>query len=265
MDEQEIVPGQEPVVEQKQEEVKADPYVEKALELGWRPQEEWDGNPDEFVDAKEFVRRQPLFDKISGLSKHVKKLEQSFEAYKQHYNRVKETEYQRALATLQQARRQALRDGETEQALAIEDKIEEVESQKQEFEKTQPATEPAPDPAFVRWMDQNKWYQNDIAMTSYADALGIKLKKDGFSNDEILEQVTKEVRKEFKHKFTNPKRESASPVEGGSRKPNSGGDKFADIEATMSDQDKTIMNKLVRSGAMTKEQYIKDYKAIQGL
>lgn len=252
--------------EQVQEkEVHTDPYVEKALELGWRPEEEWDGSPEDFIDAKEFVRRQPLFDKISGLSKHVKNLEQSFEALKQHHTRVKEVEFQRAVDTLQKARRQAMRDGETEQALAIEEKIEDIQSQKQEFEelqKEQPSPQ-APNPAFVSWMEQNKWYQKDDAMTAYADTLGVKLKQQGLDNDEILKRVTVEVRKEFKHKFTNPKRDSASSVEGGSRKP-AAGNKLSDVENSMSEQDRSMMNKLIRSGALTKEQYLEEFQRIQG-
>lgn len=256
-------PLQEPQTEQQQ----TDPYVEKALELGWRPQEEWDGAPEEFIDAKEFVRRQPLFDKISGLSKHVKQLEGALEAFKIHHTRVKETEYNRALEQLKKARRQAIADGEAEQALQIEDKIDEIETQKEEFEQefqkqTKPATA-SPDPAFTKWVSENNWYQKDKAMTAFADKLGVELHQQGYTNEEVLKMVTKEVRSEFKHKFTNPKRETPSAVEAGGRKVVK---TTSDLDTSgMSDQDIQIMNKLVRSGAMTKEEYIKEYKRVQGL
>mgnify|MGYP000971805459 FL=1 len=31
----------------------------KAMNMGWRPMEEFDGPEEEFIDAKEFVRRAP--------------------------------------------------------------------------------------------------------------------------------------------------------------------------------------------------------------
>lgn len=246
----------------EQEQVQPDPFVEKATEMGWRPQEEWDGAPEDFIDAKEFVRRQPLFDKISGLSKTVKQLEQALDAFKVHHSRVKETEYNRALEQLKKARRQAIADGEAEQALQLEDKIEDIEGQKQAFEeelRKQPST--SPDPAFTSWMNSNPWYQKDRAMTAFADKLGIELKQSGMSNAEILAEVTKEVKEEFKHKFKNPKRDAPSAVEGGARK----AVKTASETDTsgMSEQDIQIMNRIVRSGAMTKEEYLKEYKSLQ--
>ena len=263
MQEQEVVTTNEEVTPQEQE-AKVDPFVEKAMELGWRPQEEWDGAPEDFIEAKEFVRRQPLFDKISGLSKTVKQLEQALDAFKVHHSRVKENEYNRALEQLKKARRQAISDGEAEQALQIEDKIEEIEGQKQDFEeelRKQPQTSRSPDPAFTSWMQANPWYQKDRAMTAFADKLGIELKQSGMSNDEILVEVTKEVRAEFKHKFTNPKREAPSAVEAGGRK----AAKAADETDTsgMTEQDIQIMNRIVRSGAMTKAEYLKEYKSLQ--
>ena len=111
-----------------------DPFEAKAAELGWRPKEEWEGAEEDFIDAKEFVRRKPLFEKIESQNKAIKQLSQAFDALKTHHTRVKEAEYQRALKSLKDAKRQALADGETDRALAYEDKIDEVEQQKAEFD-----------------------------------------------------------------------------------------------------------------------------------
>lgn len=240
-----------------------DPFEAKAMEMGWRPQEEWEGDPEDFVDAKEYVRRQPLFDKISSLNKQLKKLEQGMEAFKVHHKRVKDSEFQRAYDALKLAKRQALRDGETDQVLALEDKLEEIQAQHKEFEESLPETPKTAEahPAFVAWRQQNAWYQKDRAMTAFADKLGVELHQQGLSPDEVLQQITKEIRTEFKHKFTNPKRDTPSPVEGGSRKAT----KSSEDSFSMPEDDKRIMDKLIRSGAMTKEEYIKEYKRVQGL
>ena len=46
--------------QQEQAQHTPDPIETRALEMGWRPKEEFDGNEEDFIDAKEFVRRKPL-------------------------------------------------------------------------------------------------------------------------------------------------------------------------------------------------------------
>lgn len=99
---------------------------QKAIEQGWRPKEEFDGDESEFIDAPEFVRRGELFTKIEHQSKELKQVRQALEALKTHHNRVKETEYARALKELEAARKQALVEGEHDRFFALEEKIDEI-------------------------------------------------------------------------------------------------------------------------------------------
>ena len=53
-------------------------YEHDAQQEGWRPKEEWQGNPEQWVDAKTFVERG---EKIAGiLKKKVDSLEQRLSA-----------------------------------------------------------------------------------------------------------------------------------------------------------------------------------------
>lgn len=241
----------------------SDPFTERAMELGWRPQEEWTGAPEDFIDAKEFVRRQPLFEKIEHQSREMKALRAAFDAFKTHHSKVKEAEYNRALAALKTEKRRALSEGETERALVIEDKIDEIQEQKQQFETeaasvaTQEVAQPRPE--FVRWQQENTWYGKDRAMTAYADRLGVELANQGYSPEEVLTRVTRDVRDEFKHKLTNPKRDRAGAVESGSRVGRS-----SEPEFQLSDDERRIMNRLVAAGGLTKEEYIKELKRVRG-
>lgn len=259
---QEVI--QENVEQTPAPEVKADPFVERAQAMGWRPIEEWDGPEEDFIEAKEFVRRQPLFEKIEHVTKELKNVKSAFDALKQHHTKVKEVEFKRALDQLKAAKRRALTEGETEQALLLEDKIDEINEQKAEFDqeiRSQPqVTQDAPNPEFVAWTQQNSWYQKDKAMTAFADSLGVELHKQGLSPDEVLRRVTREVKEEFKHKFTNPKRDGPSAVEGGARK---GSRSSGDDASGMSEDDVRVMNKIIRSGAMTKEEYLKEYRSLK--
>lgn len=99
-------------------------------------------------------------------------------------------------------------EGETERAIAYEEKIEEVEQQKVEFDRdVQSVNIPQTaevDPRFIQWQEQNSWYGRDHNLTRFADAIGIDYAKQGMSPSEVLVAVAREVKKEFPNKFTNP-------------------------------------------------------------
>ena len=64
------------------------PIEQKAISMGWRPKDQFEGDEEEFIDAKEFVRRQPLFDRIENQNKQLKNVTKALEALKVHYTRV---------------------------------------------------------------------------------------------------------------------------------------------------------------------------------
>jgi len=130
---------------------------QKAMEQGWRPKEEFSGDPEAFIDAAEFVRRGELFTKIEHQSKELKQVRQALDALKEHHSKVKETEYKNALKALDNARKQALTDGETDRFFALEERIEEVKAEKQAFDEdlavVTPRDEPI-NPEFTAWTKQ---------------------------------------------------------------------------------------------------------------
>lgn len=239
---------------------------QRALSMGWRPKEDFAGNEDDFIDAKEFVRRKPLFDKIEGQSKELKNVKKALDALKTHYTKVQETEYNRALAKLQEAREEAITNSDGRAAVALEKEIKNVENQMAEIQKVQSVQdtpEPEINPAFTAWQHKNQWYQDTPYMRVWADDYGVKLAKTGMDPMKVLQEVEKAVRKEFPNKFTNPNKASAPDVEGsssGSSKRGGSGDSFE-----LSDQERNIMNTLVRQGVLTKEKYIADLKAAKGI
>lgn len=259
MDENQVK-NTEQKVEQKVPEKKEPTAAEqRALEMGWRPKEEFDGPEEEFIDAAEFVRRRPLFDKIESQNKQIKQLHKGLEDLKGLYGRVKDMEYNRAVATLKAARKEAARENDYDRVDAIETEIERVQTEantiKQEIVKTTPAPVV---PEFVDWQKKNNWYQKDDGMTLFADALGAKLVTKGYGPSEVLAEIDKQVRSEFPHKFRNPNKEHAPSV---SESDTTAKSKSEGMKLD-SEQERT-MKRFVRLGVMTEKEYIQSIKDLE--
>lgn len=234
---------------------------QKALDMGWRPRDQFNGSDEEFVDAKEFVNRQPLFDKISQSTREVKELRKQVQALQTHYTAVHETAYKKALADLKVQRRQALSDGDGERFDQLDDEIKSVEKQVEQLQVEQAPQAPEIHPEFAAWVDANSWYEKVGYMRAFADDLGprIKAANPDLSPKAVLLKVQEAVKKEFPHKFQNPNRAAAPNVEGSSNT----GRKSSKPTFELTEQERTIMHTLERSG-VSKEKYIADLKAIKG-
>lgn len=239
---------------------------QRALEMGWRPREEFDGDDADFIDAKEFVARRPLFDKIESQSRELKAVRKALDALKTHYTTVKKTEYERALSDLKASQKQALTEGDIEKYHQLAEAQDQIKEEVRVFENTQEqlnVQDPvAPAPEFVQWVNRNAWYASKPHMRLFADEVGVRLAAQGVSRDEVLKRVEQEVRKEFPNQFRNPNKDSAPTVSG---KPSTArGNSSKNEEMALTDQERTIMNTLVRGGHITKEKYLADLKATKG-
>lgn len=232
----------------------------RAKELGWRPREEFNGEDDNFVDAKEFVHRQPLFEKIEHQSRELRNVKKSLDALKGHYTAVRETEYQRALAQLQATKINAINEADGARVVDVDNQIAEAQRKFQEIKNADIQDSAPPDPAeFISWKAKNAWYEKDESMRMFADTFGERLSRQGMSPAEVLSSVSKKVREEFPHKFVNPNKASAPDVGvSGNTGRASSSERFE-----LTDVERSIMNTLVRDGTMTKEKYIADLKAIK--
>jgi hypothetical protein len=105
----------------------------KAMELGWRPLEEFHGDESMFIDAKEFVGRKSLYDKIEAQKNELKTIKQGVEALKEHYAHVETRAYEKALKELEKQQKQAVRDGDADSFEDIESQKKALEAERQEF------------------------------------------------------------------------------------------------------------------------------------
>ncbi len=262
--------GQEPIPEVKVETPPEYSDIEKkAMEMGWRPREEFFGDEEDFVDAKEFVGRKPLFDKIDSVTRESKATRKALEAMTAHYTKVKEVEFQRALKELKATRNQALVEGDVDKFNAIEEDIENINEAKEQFNKEQETLKVVEErdtvhPDFAQWKARNPWYESQPHMHAFAEQVGSRfassVRAGTMTPQQVLKEIEKAVREEFPNRFRNPNKDKPGSVEGTSRKGNNQG---ASAEPELTDQERTIMNTLVRGGHITKEKYLADLKQIK--
>lgn len=186
------------------------PEEEKALASGWRPLEEWDGNPEDWIDAKTFNKNGEYIDHIQSLSsnykkaqKKIAKLEKEFSVLADHHAKVRELEYKKALGDLKNLKKEALLNLDADKVLEIDDQIEELrESQAQEQKASAAETSEVGD--YVKsWVSQNKWYETDKTLRAATNGLIQEILAEDPSRKEDIEGVLSDVLVQLKQDFPN--------------------------------------------------------------
>jgi len=258
----EVAPGEQQVEAGSQTEQTIS-IEDRAREQGWRPKEEFDGDASKWVSAETFVAKGELIDRIEQLGKKLKDSDKTIAMLKEHHGKVKEAEFKRAVEFLKQQKKQAYENGDVDKILELDDKIAEVrDTQKAQKQQEQVNDTPESHPAFQSWASENKWYETDSEMRADADAFGEAYARNNQDKtpQEVLEYVTKKIKKAYPEKFTNPNRNKPTGVESGSgTRQGSSRDTF-----TLTEEETRVMNTFARNGIMEKDEYIKQVKAMRG-
>ena len=252
----------DPIATEHVETTTTTPSVEDTARLdGWVPKEEFNGDPNKWVDAGEFNRRGELFKKIEAQSKELKAVKQAMKEFAEHNAKVKEAAYKEALETLKAQRVEALEAGDVREFTKLEDKIEELKTSRETETKAAPQANAGPSEDFLEFHKTNQWYLRDRDLTSFADAIGAQYFQDGHNEKETLAYVEREVRKRFPEKFVKNV-PPANAVASGRQAPNpaTSTDKaWNALDATS----RRIAEKFIKQGVITKEKYLEDLGLIK--
>ena len=251
---QNILQNEEPVVQ-------VDAYEEEARSQGWRPKEEYEGDPEKWRPAKEFVERGELFGKIDSLGKDLKETKKALKMLQEHHSKVKETEYKRAVDELKALQKRHLEEGNSDGYLEATELLTDLKAE-QKARSVVAETQPQQlDNRFVQWTERNQWYSKDMEMRKYADVVGLGYANSnpGLDPEDVLKYVESEVKARFKDKFVNPNRNKPSQVEGAGRTAGKSKESFE-----LTEDERKVMNTFVRQNLMTKEEYIEQVKAMRG-
>lgn len=266
-----------PVVEEKEvvteTPVELSPDEQRAMEHGWRPKEEWEGDPEDWVSAREFNRRGELFARIAKYGNENKEMRESLKKLFNQHRQLYDAGYKKALNDLKQQKLEAADVGDTRKLLEIDEQIdnlrEEHKNAIETFDKevatpSTPATNEEHQLAYEQWMSVNPWYGKNADLTRVADTLAREMvsgaQKAGKTVDykQVLATVAKEVRANNPQYFD--KERKTSNVDTGSPAPRTrgnGNSKYSLSQIPEGERD--IARTILASTGMKEEEYVKQY------
>lgn len=245
----------------------------EARKFGWRPQEEFKGDPADWRDADEFLKRgreingylRKDLDKINkrneDLMRELSEMKGTVQEFKKFHEETEKRAYERALQQLREEKKNAIREGDGDRVIEIEEQMDALkEDQSKRQAAPQQQQQPrVPDPVFENWVNEgNQWYTTDREMQEFADATAITMHQRGskLTGVEFMEAVKEKVKRAFPEKFQNENRTRPNAVEGNSSaRPTRGGKSYSDLPP----EAKAACDKFVKQGLITQKQYVSEY------
>jgi hypothetical protein len=255
-------------------------YEEKrARVMGWRPREEFKGDPDKWVDAVQFAENAdkslPLAkaearranERADRLEAEHRRLQEDVKRFTAFHAKVEEDSFARAREQLRRELIDARHSFDADRELQAEDQLRALDYEQRTRATPQhrePEQQAAPqvDPDVSHWLEDagKTWGKNPRAV-QMSQMVAEEMRKNGEDSTGVafLEKVKHAMRKEFPQFFdgmTNERRSSAAPVASGAgAAPRGKGKGFADLPADA----KQACRDFVKRGFVTEAQYVKEY------
>jgi hypothetical protein len=262
-------------------------YEYEASRKGWKPESEYQGTPGKWVDAKTFIERGDRFtgkleSEIARLQAQVAAFDGTKKQMKTFFERElvkQQKEHSDAINALRLQRSQAIRDGDDELSLELEDRIEATRKQAAALATETKELEAGATPAAAatitlpqdnavlnEWIeDGNDWIRNDETLREHAITVGKQLRSNGEKaiGRKFLEIVAEQVRSDFPRRFKALAATGEKPVSTGSgsnRNANTPSDGYqGKTERDLPPEDLAIMRQFVKEKLYTKEEFLKSY------
>lgn len=240
-----------------------DPAIhDKARAQGWVPKEEFRGDPNRWIDAKQFVERGEnilpiLKERNEHLTKEIGEVKKSVTELTNFYKNAEDRAYKRALQDIEARRIAAVETGDVAGFQAVEKERADLEQAKPS---AAPAGKPADSPEMAAFRANNVWYDADPELTAEADALGIVYAKQGMPYKQVLDRVQERIKAIHPDKFSNARRDGAAAVEGVDTSTGLPRKAGARTYENLPAEARSQCDKWVKQGLLTKDDYLRDYE-----
>jgi hypothetical protein len=254
---------------------------ERAKRMGWVPADEFRGDPENWRDAEDFVKRGEEMlgiakERNRALDTRIQQLEDTIKDFTEYHKTVEqraqeraEREYKKEIQRIQEEMKAAVRDGDV-------NKFEVLEKEREQLKEPEEVGTPTntPPAAFREWHKENRWYtapgvpsaEGDKRISAYADKIALFFLEDPefkytAQDREFYDAVQREVEAKFPEKFEGVEAPPArGRVESGEkftpRRKARGGKTTSDLPP----EDRAQMKRFVSEGLLTEEQFLKDYE-----
>lgn len=252
-----------------------------AREMGWRPLEEFRGDPAKWVDAETFVSRGEHFlpilrannkrlqDQVSEQANALAETRALLEASQESIKELKKFHDEDTARQVAKARqdliaeiKQAREDGDVEKEVTLQTEVNRLDAAVAAAPAAAPApapakTTPVVDPDFVAWEADNTWFKTDKRKHALAMAIAAELRADPANNKLVgrafYDRITDEM-----HDYLSPadrtSKVGAGRSGGGAAAPGSPTSrKFSDLPAEAREACDQYSKKLVGPGRAYKD------------
>lgn len=283
------IPGEEEGGSALNPEIQEQRVKESARTKGWKPLKEWEGDPAEWVPAKEFLGREKLFKKIHdlqhSLGQQSKRHASDLKVMQDHFAKVRDTEYKRAVEDLKAARKEAIASGDVKEADRIDENLDAIREEKAKADQqakvtAQAETQAGPSEAFLQWHNENSWFNRDNPDEITKDAIeigtGHAQANPSKSQADVLKYVTEKIKRLHPEKFGTSGRRGSQVESGGSVRMETGSNKKGKMTtADLNEMEQSVLSTLLKTKALKyladknkrteTEQYLADLAEVKGL
>lgn len=237
-------------------------FEKEAKREGWRPQEDWSGDPEQWVDAKTFVERGEniagiLKKRLEGVETRLNKAENANKQFGKYHKQTLQKEQERAqqqISKLEEQLSEAITNGDGQAYTMLNRELDKAKSNMP----SAPPEDDGIDPLGKEWADKNDWYGQDATLTMFADGASDRLRAQGYSGQAYYDELTRITKETFPEKFGNPNRKKPASVDEGD--PDVEGSKpkkktYRDLDK----EAKAACDRFVDQGFMTRDDFVAEY------
>lgn len=218
--------NEDPIVDEIEDDIQEEAPKPKTAEDvaragGWKPLEEWTGDPSEWRSAEVFNERGEWIQRHKAQEKRLNEIEMSFNQRIENANKLHQKQLEFQKAELIRKRDNAIDLADRDAANTYQTEIDKLNT---------PEPTAAPDTSSIdRWNEANPWIYQNNPKAAYAKQMFGAYQSQGMSAEQALRAMEADVNREFP--ALNPGRDKQPIPEGGTRP----GSKRAGRKLTMAD------------------------------
>lgn len=241
-------PDQDQETEQHQDQepkqqLELSPAEQKAWDQGWRPEDQFEGNPDNWKTADSYILYGEMQEQIRGVKAEASRKDVEHQADITRLNQLHDARQKNAIDNLKAQQRQAAEDAD----------IEAYDRLQVDIDNHVPAAPIQPavtkDPLIADWEVRNPWINDpNNEKTQQANAfLNVATAQPGATMESALKYVDEQLAKLYPDEIpNNPRREAPTMTEQGKRPSSRGRSR----ELTMADLNREEMNDWEKFGSL---------------